>query len=130
MAGLGMTLGEARRRLQISLEQAERATRVRREFLVAFEEEQFDLLPPRAYAQGLLSVYARYLGLDPEPLVRELPPDPHDAFEPWPPPPPPSRRGRIRAWLLVLGLLVLVLGLAAWWAVAWGGLAGPAAAGG
>lgn len=81
MEGLGASLREARLRRNLSLDDAEQATKVRRAFLEALEQERWDLLPARAYAQGLLAVYARTLGLDPTPLIALLPPEERDSPE-------------------------------------------------
>jgi len=91
VASLGETLRAARLARNLSLEQAEQACRVRRAFLEAFEAERYERLPPRAYAQGLLTVYARYLGLDPLPLIRLLPPEPAPEPEVLAPPPASGR---------------------------------------
>jgi len=52
----------------------EDATRIRRIFLEALEEERFDELPPDVYARGFLRNYARFLGLDPDPLLKAFHP--------------------------------------------------------
>ncbi len=44
-------------------------TRVRESFLAALEQEEFGALGGDVYAKGFLKSYARYLGLDPEPLL-------------------------------------------------------------
>ncbi len=107
MAGLGETLKAARLAKGLSLEDAEHACRVRRIFLEALEEERYDLLPPRAFAQGLLTVYARYLDLDPYPLTRLLPPEPTVELEVLPPPPAP-RAAPWRAGVLA-GVFLLAI---------------------
>lgn len=58
-------LGNRRRELGLSIEQASRILRLREDVLVAFEEGDFERMPQSGYAQGMLSSYARYLGLDP-----------------------------------------------------------------
>lgn len=57
-------LAERRRQLGYSINQAARVLRLREDVLVAFEEGDLDALPKSGYAQGMLSSYARYLGLD------------------------------------------------------------------
>ncbi|MDO4796421.1 MAG: helix-turn-helix transcriptional regulator [Coriobacteriales bacterium] len=57
-------LSERRRELGYSIGQASRVLRLREDVLVAFEEGNFDEMPKSGYAQGMLSSYARYLGLD------------------------------------------------------------------
>ncbi len=55
--------------LGLSLEQASRILRLRRDVLVAFEEGDYDHMPQSGYAQGMLSSYARYLGLNAREIV-------------------------------------------------------------
>lgn len=71
---VGSELREARERRGLSLEEAARATRIRRAVLEALEAEDLARLPPLVYTQGLLRMYARYLELDPEPLVERFAP--------------------------------------------------------
>jgi Helix-turn-helix domain len=61
---IGRTLREARTRLGLDLAEVERRTRIQARFLVALEEERFELLPGDAYARGFLRSYAEALGLD------------------------------------------------------------------
>lgn len=58
------TLSTRRRQLGFSTRQASRVLRLKEEVLIAFEEGDFDAMPKSGYAQGMLSSYARYLGLD------------------------------------------------------------------
>ncbi len=69
MSNIGEQLRQAREAAGFSLEQVEQATRIRRVFLIALEEERLDALPDPAYARGFVRNYARFVGLDPEPLV-------------------------------------------------------------
>lgn len=57
-------LAERRRQLGYSIRQASRVLRLREDIIVAFEEGDFERMPKSGYAQGMLSSYARYLGLD------------------------------------------------------------------
>lgn len=57
-------LASRRRQLGFSTTQASRVLRLKEEVLIAFEEGDFDAMPKSGYAQGMLSSYARYLGLD------------------------------------------------------------------
>jgi cytoskeleton protein RodZ len=67
--GIGERLRSAREALGLSLEEIENVTRIRRSFLVALEQESFDVLPGPAYARGFLRTYARYLGIPSEELL-------------------------------------------------------------
>lgn len=69
---LGAVLAERRGERGLTIEQVAAATRVRAEYLRALEADQPERLPAAVYAKGYLRTYARYLGLDPEPLVELL----------------------------------------------------------
>lgn len=53
----------------LSVEDATRDTRIRREFLEAIEEDDFDRLLGDVHARGCLRTYASYLGLSPDKVV-------------------------------------------------------------
>lgn len=67
--GIGDTLRAARRAQGRTLRDAAQATRVRETYLAALEEEEFDVLGGEVYARGFLRSYARFLALDPDPLL-------------------------------------------------------------
>lgn len=69
MSRLGDTLRERRTQLGVSLEAAERATRIRAAMLKALEEGDWDRLPNPGYVRGYISSYARFLELDAPPLL-------------------------------------------------------------
>jgi transcriptional regulator with XRE-family HTH domain len=73
MAELGNTLSRARRARGITLEDAERDTHVSKRYLQALEAEDFSIFPAPVYARGFLRTYSRYLGLNPEELIRVFP---------------------------------------------------------
>jgi hypothetical protein len=68
---IGSSLREARMRQKFELGDVERATRIRARYLMALEEERFDVLPGTAYAKGFLRTYADHLGLDAQRFVDE-----------------------------------------------------------
>lgn len=70
---LGETLRRARLSKNVTFEDAERVTRIRREYLEALEREDFTKLPAPVYARGFLRSYAGYLGLDPGELMPFFP---------------------------------------------------------
>ena len=71
-----MTLGEVlaakRGERGLTIEQAAAATRIRAHYLSALESDELERLAAPVYAKGHLRTYARYLGLDPEPLVEMM----------------------------------------------------------
>lgn len=70
---IGERLRNAREARGLSLDEIEAATRIRRRYLEALENEAFDQLPGGAYAKGFLRNYASYLGLPAEDLVGMYP---------------------------------------------------------
>ena len=68
----GSVLAERREERGLTLQQAANATRIRIEQLRALEGGDPGLIPAQVYTRGYLRTYARYLGLDPEPLLAEL----------------------------------------------------------
>ncbi len=73
MGELGDLLRRTREEKGLSLDQVMEATRIRKEFLQALEEEDFDRLPAAVYVKGFLRNYATFLGLDPEEILSLLP---------------------------------------------------------
>ncbi len=65
-------LYDRRRELGLSIKQASNVLRLKEEVLVAFEEGDFDSIPKSGYAQGMLSSYARYLGLNAKTVVNQF----------------------------------------------------------
>ena len=69
MGQLGDTLRDRRADLGITIEQAEEATRIRGKLLAALEAGDYARLPNPGYVRGYVSSYARFLELDPVPLL-------------------------------------------------------------
>jgi cytoskeletal protein RodZ len=91
MFEIGSTLREARTRRELTLHDAQDATRIRLKHLAALEEERFDELPEEVYVKGFLRAYADYLGLDGELFVAEF----NSRLEANRPPPPPEPEPRL-----------------------------------
>jgi cytoskeleton protein RodZ len=68
---MGAYLRSARRRRRVSIERAAEDTKIRPDFLMRMESDEFDFLAP-AYVRGFLRTYARFLHVDPEPLLEEF----------------------------------------------------------
>ena len=68
---LGETLKQAREALELPLREIEWATKIKAGYLEALEAEDLTSLPAPVYTRGFLRNYARYLGLDPQPLIEE-----------------------------------------------------------
>jgi cytoskeletal protein RodZ len=55
----------------VDLEEVHEATGIRPRYLEAIEQEDWDALPEDFYARSFIRKYARFLDLDPDPLVAE-----------------------------------------------------------
>ena len=69
MSDLGDLLRRARAHKGVTIREAEKRTRISRNYLSALEAHDFDQLPPRAYARGIVRTYAQFLGLDPSAVL-------------------------------------------------------------
>ncbi len=108
---IGNVLKEAREEKGLTLDVVEQKTNIRKKYLQALEDENFNIMPGRVYAKGFLRNYAGFLGLDPNPLLH--------AFDEKNPVPEVEEvqvpntlismesKGRTRFW--VLGLIVVAL---------------------
>lgn len=61
-----------REQLGLTIDQASRVLKLKEQVLIAFEEGDFAAIPKSGYAQGMLSSYARYLGLNPREVVDQF----------------------------------------------------------
>lgn len=71
MATFGHELQRTREQRGVSLDDVARETRLSKRYLMALECEAIGKLPGGAYNRAYLKSYAAFLGLDPEPLLRE-----------------------------------------------------------
>jgi len=69
---IGRVLERARKDRGLSLEEAEKATKIRRRYLEGLEQDDYTMLPDAVYARGFLKTYANFLGLDGAALSQEL----------------------------------------------------------
>ncbi|PKM89978.1 MAG: hypothetical protein CVU87_03590 [Firmicutes bacterium HGW-Firmicutes-12] len=66
MENIGSALRQARLEKNISLEEIEKSTKIRRVYLEALENEDWNVIPGNVYLKGFLRSYVRYLGLNEE----------------------------------------------------------------
>jgi cytoskeleton protein RodZ len=115
---IGQELKAAREAMGLSLEEVEQATKIRRKYLQALENEQFDLLPGAVYAKAFLKNYARFLNLDVEEtmeaysrlFIREAPPRSPERSSPRRTKEPVKVNvpGKPRYWLYLAAFVVLI----------------------
>lgn len=66
MTTVGEILSAAREKKKLTIEQVEKATRIRAKFLLALEKNEFNKLPPGTFIRGFVKNYASFLGLEVE----------------------------------------------------------------
>lgn len=66
---LGSALKTARTKAEITLEQAEAATKIPQKYLDALETGQYNRLPAEAYNLGYVRCYAEFLKLNPDKII-------------------------------------------------------------
>ena len=72
MIDIGQLLRQTREAKEFSLSEVEAQTRIRQRYLAALESDDWNQLPNPVVARGFLTMYARFLGLDPETLLGQL----------------------------------------------------------
>ena len=117
---IGARLEAARVEKGLSLQEAERDTRIGRAYLEALEAGRVELLPAPVYARGFMRSYADYLGLDPAEAVMSMPASlpPPEGLDPLPglrrmpsttlPPFDMRLAGLVAGIVLVIALLVWI----------------------
>lgn len=117
--GIGEALQNARVEQGRTVEEAARATRVRSDYIHALEDEEFTIFGGDVYAKGFIQSYARYLNLDPEPLLdayrRYVQHDEYDPRKIATRPVAQPSRAPLPGWVLWagIGLAVLIIAVAA-----------------
>ncbi len=112
MESPGKFLKRERETRNISLEEISKFTKVKEHYLKAIEEDQYEFLPAVLYVKGFLSVYAKYLTLNPKDIVLQyenylkslLPPEPIGL-----PQHAPSKKKSARAWLFFSLISIVIL---------------------
>ncbi|MFO7683853.1 MAG: helix-turn-helix domain-containing protein [Chloroflexota bacterium] len=69
MDEIGHILREARETKGLTLEETQEETRINSKYLAAMENGEYEKLPTPVHVRGFLRNYARFLGLDPQPLL-------------------------------------------------------------
>ena len=69
MRTVGQVLKEEREKKFYTLDEIEKATKIRKELLHALELGQYQKLPPQTFVQGFIKNYGKFLGLNTEKLL-------------------------------------------------------------
>jgi len=71
MENIGENLKKARNKKKISVDKVYRDTKIHPKIILALEEGKIDDLPDPIYVKSFVRKYAKYLGLDPQPLLKK-----------------------------------------------------------
>lgn len=71
MQSIGEKIEETRKRKGISLSEAAEATKIRKDFLLNIESNEYDYDLPEIYKRGFIKNYAKYLKLNPEKVLSQ-----------------------------------------------------------
>lgn len=69
MRTIGQVLKQEREKKFYTLDEIEKATKIRKELLEALEAGQYKKLPPQTFVQGFIKNYGKFLGLNTEKLL-------------------------------------------------------------
>lgn len=124
METIGQRLRQARESLGLSLDEAERTTRIRAQHLAALERDAFDALPSPVQARGFLKNYADFLHLDSGRLLQDFDgarSTRRSAIGRSTPAPVPQVRVRRRGWLSSDLFVAAAVALGTLMLLVWGG---------
>jgi len=97
---VGGRLKATREEKNLSLDEVARATKIRKEFLLAIEEDRLDALPGSVFARGFVRTYADFLGVDGQTLSHKAAKALDGQVSLEPPGAPKAKRG-FSGWALV-----------------------------
>lgn len=72
MDTMGSQLEKAREKKGVTVREAAEATKIRMEYLLQFESDDFEIPLPPIYQRGFIKIYARYLNEDPDKYIGEI----------------------------------------------------------
>jgi cytoskeleton protein RodZ len=121
MGSFGENLRREREMRGVTLQEISAATKISVRFLKSIENEEFSRLPGGIFSRSFVRAYARYLGLDEDPLLEEYQQaakakadvdlsqfSPPKAFS------RPERHSRHALWAVVIAVGLLALGFTLW----------------
>jgi len=121
VSDLGQLLRKARTEKNISLDQLQETTKIRKRYLEAIEEGKYDILPGTFYVRAFIKQYSEAVGLEPDEVFRlyahVIPSaDPEPTSEPIrmarrSAVNPPERVGKWASALLMIAFPILIIGV-------------------
>src|SRR5947208_14630864 len=120
MSNFGSTFKKGRESKGISLDRIAAETRISTRFLLAIENEEFNLLPGGIFNRGFVRAYAEKVGIDPDQAVADYErllaatPPPGDVFASTPLDPAPKNRRLYPVDLAALALVIVISYVVNW----------------
>jgi len=121
VSDLGQLLRKARTEKNLSLDQLQETTKIRKRYLEAIEEGKYDILPGTFYVRAFIKQYSEAVGLEPDEVFRlyahVIPSaDPEPSTEPIrmarrSAVNPPERVGKWASALLMIAFPILIIGV-------------------
>ncbi len=105
---IGDILKKRREELGLDLKEVAHTLRIQYEYLKALENNAVEKLPPAVYTRGYIREYARFLSVDPEPLVDEYASQIEPEENVQPEPAPAKRKPAFSRGLFVVPLIIAV----------------------
>lgn len=115
---IGKILKEAREARGLTLEAVEEETKIRRKYIQALEQEQFQILPGPIYAKAFLKNYAKFLNINVEEILEAYKQQfavetaPEETVKPTEEKIKGKKPGKPRYWLYLVAA-ILILGIIA-----------------
>jgi cytoskeleton protein RodZ len=111
LLGIGNMLKDAREARGLTLEKVEAETKIRKKYISAMEQDEFQTLPGPIYARAFLKNYAKYLNIDTEEILEALkeihPGENVQAETAKPVDKAVKKAGLTRYWLYFVGVLLV-----------------------
>ncbi len=104
---IGEILRKRREELGIDLREVANTLRIQYEYLKSLENNALEKLPPQVYTRGYIREYARFLNVDPEPLLNEYAEGWVKTEEVEPVPPQPAKRKPALPRFAVFGFVIV-----------------------
>jgi cytoskeleton protein RodZ len=121
MGSFGENLRREREMRGVTLEEISAATKISVRFLKSIENEEFSRLPGGIFSRSFVRAYARYLGLEEDPLLEEYQLAAKDRgdvnltqFSPPKTYSRPERRSHTALWGALVAVVLMAAGLALW----------------
>ena len=113
---VGETLSLRRQASGASIEEVAKALNIKKDYIVAIENNELEILPGKIYSSGFIRSYAKFLKLDPDEIIKQLKAE-QNALQTGPDlqfPLAVPDSGIPRKSIVILGIIILLIGYGLW----------------